>query len=499
MKRILAALLAAAMMLSLSVVGFAAGTPEYNETLNIFFANGTPITISEPSTPEMGATITWAGGSEEVPSNVTVMGGSHNDNTQMTTSITMNGGTVRNLMGGGLHKSHVTSATVVMNGGTATSVQGGGASSFTHACDCENGSSWYADDPAGSPCQTDSASVTINGGTITYSLFGGGEGISNTNNATVIVKNGDLSNAYVIGGGSNGRTGNAEIIIRGGDIGTALSVNRGEMNSSSVEMTGGSVDTLYLGGIGDSGTIGKVEASLTGGSIKELNAGTTGDKDLANPENSEDAKNIIGTVSIAEGVVEDPSGLGDNITVVEVPAYVPGTDSGDNIAITDNDANTSEAKDAIRAGETVEVELRNSAPAIALDTMNLLGANEDASLVASIGDMTVTIPGGFGRVTEAGRVYYPLGFRSPSRQESDMEDFVPAGAEFETVEAGGSMTMPAAVTVTLETDLEGTVHVYLYDEDADRVTYIASPVEEDGKVTFTTTRLGHFLLTSEKI
>ena len=80
-----------------------------------------------------------------------------------------------------------------------------------------------------------------------------------------------------------------------------------------------------------------------------------------------------------------------------------------------------------------------------------------------------------------------------------MEDFVPAGAEFETVEAGGSMAMPAAVTVTLETDLESTVHVYLYDEDADRVTYIASPVEEDGKVTFTTTRLGHFLLTSEKI
>ena len=174
-------------------------------------------------------------------------------------------------------------------------------------------------------------------------------------------------------------------------------------------------------------------------------------------------------------------------------------DDDDNIAATDNDANTSEAKDAIRAGETVEVELRNSAPAIALDTMNLLGANEDAAIVASIGDMTVAIPGGFGRVTEAGRIYYPLGFRAPSRQESDMEDFVPAGAEFETVEAGGSMTMPAAVTVTLETDLEGTVHVYLYDEDADRVTYIASPVEEDGKVTFTTTRLGHFLLTSEKI
>ena len=80
-----------------------------------------------------------------------------------------------------------------------------------------------------------------------------------------------------------------------------------------------------------------------------------------------------------------------------------------------------------------------------------------------------------------------------------METAVPEDAEFETVEAGGAMTMPTTVTVTLETDLEGTVYVYLYDEDKNTLTFVASPVEEDGQITFATRTLGHFLLVSERI
>ena len=57
MKRILAALLAAAMLASMAVVGFAADpptwetipatTPTYDSTWGRFFANGTPITIQQ--------------------------------------------------------------------------------------------------------------------------------------------------------------------------------------------------------------------------------------------------------------------------------------------------------------------------------------------------------------------------------------------------------------------------------------------------------------------
>lgn len=172
------------------------------------------------------------------------------------------------------------------------------------------------------------------------------------------------------------------------------------------------------------------------------------------------------------------------------------TDDEPVIAVTDNEANSTETQNAIRDGEKVEVEVHNPTNAISLKTMNLLGANSGAALTVSIGDMSVTIPGGFGTVTEAGRVYYPMNYRSESKKASEMEELV-GDADYEAVEAGGVMTMPTAVT--LETDLEGTVHVYLYNEDNGKLTYVASPVEKDGKITFTTTHMGHFLLTNEKL
>ena len=350
-----------------------------------------------------------------------------------------------------------------------------------------------------SPLNVTGDNVTINGNgfkiiaSSTFSRDG-------ANGSVVTITGSDvaLNNVVVDGGGSDAKNRKYGIQVFGSSASATLTdvtvqncAGWGAMLSN--EGTLNTEGTLTLSGnkygieVSDGGSLNLGDTSLNVGGQSEpliwVDINTPTDMD----------KIDVGSTGLELTTDED-----GNIVGTPSASFIPG-DGDDNIAVTDNDANTSEAKEAIRAGETVEVELRNSAPAIALDTMNLLGANEDASLVASIGDMTVTIPGGFGRVTEAGRVYYPLGFRSPSRQESDMEDFVPAGAEFETVEAGGSMTMPTAVTVTLETGLEGTVHVYLYDEDADRVTYIASPVEEDGKVTFTTTRLGHFLLTSEKI
>ena len=412
MKRILAALLAAAMMLSLSVVGFAESTTETVSDLtgltdavknsNITITLGKDITVSEP--------LVVSG------TNVTIIG---------------NGNTIK--------VENPNTFTQKSKNGSVITITGNGARLV---------------------------GVTVDGGgnvTTTASGLGRKYGIQvYGSSASATLKNVTVKNC--------------------GGWGAMLS-NRGTLNTEG---------TLTLSGNGYG-----IEVS-DGGSLNlgdtSLNIGSQPEPIIWVDERTPTKMENIDVGSTGLELTTDESG---NIVGTPSAAFVSSSD--DNIAVTDNDANTSEAKDAIRAGETVEVELRNSAPAIALDTMNLLGANEDASLVASIGDMTVAIPGGFGRVTEAGRIYYPLGFRSPSRQESDMEDFVPAGAEFETVEAGGSMTMPAAVTVTLETDLEGTVHVYLYDEDADRGTYIASPVEEDGKVTFTTTRLGHFLLTSEKI
>ena len=65
--------------------------------------------------------------------------------------------------------------------------------------------------------------------------------------------------------------------------------------------------------------------------------------------------------------------------------------------------------------------------------------------------------------------------------------------------AGGAMTLPTAATVTLKTRLTGTINVYLYDEDTGKFTLVASPAAKDGTVTFTTRRMGFFLLTTGRI
>ena len=98
--------------------GSASDEPVYYDGVNnklgtssnpFFFANGTPITISESGD---GTVITWADGSVEVANNTNVFGGYHDDDTAVETSIVMNGGTVNAILGGGLHKSHVTKASV---------------------------------------------------------------------------------------------------------------------------------------------------------------------------------------------------------------------------------------------------------------------------------------------------------------------------------------------------------------------------------------------------
>ena len=61
------------------------------------------------------------------------------------------------------------------------------------------------------------------------------------------------------------------------------------------------------------------------------------------------------------------------------------------------------------------------------------------------------------------------------------------------------MVMPTTVTVTLKTKLTGTVHVYHYNEETRRYTLIASPVAQDGKITFATKQMGVMVLTTGSI
>ena len=114
--------------------------------------------------------------------------------------------------------------------------------------------------------------------------------------------------------------------------------------------------------------------------------------------------------------------------------------------------------------------------------------------------MTVVIPGGYGLVTEGGRIHYPMNFISDPAYSSAMRAAVKGeDARTETVKVGGSMTMPGTVTVTLRTRLTGTVNIYHFDEQDDRYTKLATAAVRDGEVTFSTRRMGNMVITTGTI
>ena len=302
--------------------------PVYLESINAFFANGTPVVITENTgadAAEKPVLVSWTDADGDktmtLDSNVSIFGGGHNDGrTFDTTSVTMNGGTVRNVFGGGLHKSNVGTANVAINGGTVASVSGGGAA-------------WLKDDGCGSAVAgsypkdeakinnfVTVANVTINeGATVTSTVFGGGESISSVETAHVTISGGDLSGAWVTAGGANGYTGNAQLNITGGTIKVVQGTNRGGTDSVNMDVSGGQIANLYLGGeTGDSsvnGTIGAIDAVIGGqAKVDKLATGTSDGTDLAGQAGVEASLKVEDTSKVGN-FAEFAKASGDNLAV----------------------------------------------------------------------------------------------------------------------------------------------------------------------------------------
>lgn len=286
----------------------AAEAPIYDESYNnnqgAFFANGFPIVISEI---DGNTVITWDAGSQIVPSTVSVFGGGNGGNyessqitmksgivqnliaggigytadkssTVTTTNITINGGTISNAVtGGGYFNAKVNNSNIQMNDGTALTVQGGGMASGK--IDGVNYSVGTKDDSINSPNRTEISNITISGGTVTYGIFGGGQGYSYTGTVNLTISDGDMSNSYVTAGGSNGYTGTANVKLLGGKLGVYQTVNRGILDNATVKVAGSSIEKFYVGGETEdksvTGIINKVNTYLVSGNIKSLDSGTS--------------------------------------------------------------------------------------------------------------------------------------------------------------------------------------------------------------------------------
>lgn len=287
---------------------YASSLPIYDETYNnnqgAIYANGTSIIVSEEDSKTV---VSWNGGSQIVPNTVSIFGGGNGGNFN-SSSITMNGGTVQNLVGGGIgfteeNSSFVSNTKIIINGGNVTNaiigggyfyasvdtsnieVNGGtifsmqGGAIATGKIGGKNYSVGTKDDAINSKCRVNTANTIVNDGTIQTLLFGGGQGYSYTGTANLTINGGDMSKAYVTAGGSNGYTGNCTVKINGGYIYLYQSVNRGTVESAHVKLNSGSIDKFYVGGETEdstvTGTIDIVDTNLIGGNIGSLNPGTS--------------------------------------------------------------------------------------------------------------------------------------------------------------------------------------------------------------------------------
>lgn len=297
------------------------GVPVYVEDIGgeeYFFANGAEIIVEARTDDQPGALVKWMEDgvekSQVLGTISNIFGGMHDNDTEVESSITINGGYVNWIHGGGLHRSNTTSSTIVMNGGQVGHIKGGGADQWiTGTCDCGEGI-WHDGDYENAPCQTGTATITINGGTIKRiqegkeaAVFGGGNGYSNTEDASIFIYGGDLSGALVIAGGSNGNTTTAMVYIEGGTVDSVQSVNRGTMEEASLVVVGGTVENLYVAGANSEGVTGTISGSVSlevsgDATVESLEAGKNGGVAVdTTTDTVVKAENIV----VVPGTVED--------------------------------------------------------------------------------------------------------------------------------------------------------------------------------------------------
>lgn len=290
--------------------------PTYDGTNNVFYANGVPITIEDNGA---GTVITWDG-SITPPINVDaetiVFGGG--DVQFGSTSVTMSGGTVKCIYGGGKTGAVTGTATVIINGGTVTdSVYGGGygGSAAVGATDV-----WMRDGQVGYlygggySAQTGSTSVNVSGGEITMVYGGGNDGSATVNSASVVVSD-SPSLQFLIGGGNSGEVGSTDVTVSGGTFrGVYGGSQNGNVGSTSVTFAGGTATWVY-GGCRSGAVTGSATVSVTGGTISSNVYGGGGM-----------SSSSVGstTVTVQGGIMRGIFGGGENGTVSSANLVIEG-------------------------------------------------------------------------------------------------------------------------------------------------------------------------------
>lgn len=306
--------------LAFGLTANAATAPVYDDSKDIFYANGTAITIGT-RTGDEGATITWTGGSQDVNPETVIFGGAKEANVASsnitmnngmvkdifgggqgsttvsanvdTAVITMNGGVLHAIAGGGYLKSTVKNTTINLKNGVVGNIHGGGYAAGQNHITTSADATGTAEHPEQSTTIVEKATINITGGRVNDAnatpvpfgtIFGGGLGYQYVKDTTINVGGTFGLNTdylYLTVGGANGRTDKGRLNITDGIVYIVQTVNRGSIGEAYVKMTGGKVTNMYAGGeTGDSTVTGtittKAVISINGGEITSLTTGKSG-------------------------------------------------------------------------------------------------------------------------------------------------------------------------------------------------------------------------------
>lgn len=298
MKRFLAVCLALCLAMALFAVPvFAEGAADPTGSGDTFFANGTPITITATAPQDgqvtaidglnagEGAYISWVSGGVTkyvgVSAQATVYGGSDGRQAAVSvpsTSITMTGGTVHNLIGGNLGaKAKAPLATVtgdvtmhisgdakvrnyIAGGGYDNACVNGTVSltldgvNFAGLDPYVNGGVWghgsegtrnIENGTMDTQAVANRVEIEVTGSQNIPLLGVGGGGSTKVNSGSLTVTNSSVNALYL--GGINGETGSCEVTLNNANITDMAATNRGFVGSAVVNVNGGSITNFYTG------------------------------------------------------------------------------------------------------------------------------------------------------------------------------------------------------------------------------------------------------------
>lgn len=262
--------------------------PYYDESLKSVFACGTAVRIEANPDDETTTKVSWYDHEKVesiiIPKTVRVYGGGNGIEYPVyypATCITMDSGSVQQIIGGNYGDGAVGHATIVMNGGSISEqwngIAGGGVAFVKGTYAYRN--------------LVGSANIIINNtDSIIGTVFGGsGSGYAAVGNANITVNGGEVY--YLTAGGSNGVTASGSVTVNGGRVKVLQGCNRGYMNNITIEVNDGTIEKMYAGGETEdtnvTATFVRADLKLNGGTIGTLSVGTSG--------GVEDASKVFGT------------------------------------------------------------------------------------------------------------------------------------------------------------------------------------------------------------